>query len=91
MARRKSTAAAEAADAIRAGQPSIQEKQRTFTVTKASIKGLDGIKKAPGEEVKLTKGLAEHYHKLGYITIPVAKLFEGGGDADDPSEAGDDT
>jgi len=86
MARRKSTVAADAAAEIRAGMPKETKAVRKFTVTGTNIKGSDGVKRGPGEEILLTKKLAGHYHKLGYIFIPMDDIF-GEDDADNAADA----
>jgi len=68
-------------------------KLKEFVVTGTNIADEDGNKCKPGSKIMLSKKSAEHYHKLGYITIAMGDVF---GEDDDTAEeaantSGEDT
>ena len=62
----------------------MASKLKTFEVVRTpKIKDATGAYCKRGETCQLTKDLAEHYHKLGYIRVQMDTLFNDTADNDD--------
>lgn len=54
----------------------MTEKLKTFEVVRTpKLRDATGAYRKRGETCQLTKSLAEHYHKLGYIRVQMDTLF----------------
>jgi len=71
----------------------MAQKLKTFEVVRTpKLRDATGAYCKRGETCQLTKELAEHYHKLGYIRVQMGRLFDDESDRTDGSadEASDD-
>jgi len=57
------------------------EKLTEFTVRGTTISDADGVRHKPGSKIMLGKTLAEKFHKLGYLDIPLDKMYKEDKDA----------
>lgn len=67
----------------------MAQKLKTFEVVRTpKIKDATGAYCRRGETCQLTKELAEHYHKLGYIRVQMDTLFNDADDNDNGTDTG---